>query len=144
MLSVMRVVEKCLKFVAFFLFGVMVMSASATGVDALRAQNKAAQFLNNRQGDVLLTTPRQLQLIHAEKSKVDPRLADYYVFNADDGGAFVIVAGDDRAVDVLAYGAHAIDMNDVPCNMQWMLDHYQEQMDFLRLHPNVAVAASSG
>lgn len=144
MVNVMRVVDNCLRFVAFCLFGVMVMAASAAGVDILRAQNKAVQFLNNRQGDVLLTTPRQLQLVHAEKSKVDHRLADYYVFNADEGGAFVIVAGDDRSVDVLAYGAQAIDMDDVPCNMQWMLDHYQEQMDFLRLHPNVAVAASAG
>ena len=31
-------------------------------------------------------------------------LADYYVFNADDGITWIIIAGDDRAIEVLAYG----------------------------------------
>ena len=120
-----------------------VMDVAAAGVNAIEARDKAWQFLNNRQGAKLMPSSQQLKLAHAEMSKVDTRLADFYVFNADDGSAFVIVAGDDRAADVLAYGSHAIDLENLPCNMQWMLDHYKQQMDFLHSHPDVSLNAAS-
>ena len=77
------------------------------------------------------------QLVHQEESLRDKSLTDYYVFNASDGSAFVIVAGDDRAASVLAYGKQALNMDKLPCNMQWMLDHYKRQIDWLRQHPDV-------
>ena len=123
------------KSIVFFASLVMAMDVVAASVDAVEAQNKALQFLNHRPGAAFMASPRQLTLAHVEKSESGPRLTDYYVFNADDGGAFVIVSGDDRATSVLACGDHAIDMNDIPCNMQWMLDHYKREMDFLRSHP---------
>ena len=137
-----NIVHNCLQSLVLSLCVIMSMNLSATGVDAVDARNTALQFLNHRQGSVLSAHPQQLTLVHAEKSKADARLADYYVFNADDGSAFVIVAGDDRAVDVLACGDHAIDMNDVPCNMQWMLDCYKRQMEFLRAHPDVRLRSA--
>lgn len=123
---------------------VMSMDMAAAGIDAAGARTRALQFLNSQQRNILSTSPRQLSLVHTEKSKADARLADYYVFNADDGSAFVIVAGDDRAAGVLACGNHAIDMDDVPCNMQWLLDHYSKQMDYLRAHPEEPVMAGAG
>ena len=120
-----------------------VMDVAAAGVNAIEARNQAWQFLNNRQGTKLMSSSQQLRLAHAEMSKADTRLADFYVFNADDGSAFVIVAGDDRAADVLAYGTHAIDLENLPCNMQWMLNHYKQQMDFLHSHPDVSLNAAS-
>ena len=122
----------------------MSMDVAAAGIDATAARSRASLFLKNRQSGVLSANPRQLTLAHAEKSRIDTRLADFYVFNADDGSAFVIVAGDDRAVGVLACGDHAIDVNDIPCNMRWMLDQYKRQMDFLRNHPDVNVNAVAG
>ena len=118
----------------------MAVDVAAVSVDALEAQNQALRFLNNHSGSVLSVSPPQLKLVHTEKSKVDARCVDFYIFNTDDGNAFVIVAGDDRAVNVLAYGSRAMDINLVPCNMQWMLDHYKRQMDFLRLHPDLLLA----
>ena len=120
----------------------MAMDVAAINVNVHEAQNKALQFLKNRSRTTLSAPAQQLRLAHAEKSKVDSRFNDYYIFNTEDGSAFVIVAGDDRAVDVLAYGTHAIDMNHVPCNMQWMLNHYKKQIDFLRSHPDLKVAAA--
>ncbi len=139
-----RVINISLQTLLLLLCAVVSMDVAATGIDAAQARNKAFQFLNNRQRDVLATAPSQLTLVHAEKSRADATLADYYVFNADDGSAFVIVAGDDRAVSVLACGDHAIDMNDVPCNMQWMMVHYKKQMDFLRTNPDVDIRATAG
>ena len=123
---------------------IMSMDMAAAGIDAAGAHTRALQFLNSQQRNILSANPQQLSLVHTEKSKADARLADYYVFNADDGSAFVIVAGDDRTAGVLACGNHAIDMDDVPCNMQWMLDHYSKQIDYLRAHPDVPVMAAAG
>ena len=136
------IINHCLQSLVVLVCFTMSMDVAAAGVDIVDARNTASQFLNHRQGSVLSAHPQQLTLVHAEKSNADARLADYYVFNADDGSAFVIVAGDDRAVDVLACGDHALDMNDVPCNMQWMLDCYKRQMDFLRAHPDVRLRAA--
>ena len=137
-----NIVHNCLQSLVLSLSVIMSMNVSAAGVDVVDAHNTALQFLNHRQGSVLSAHPQELMLVHAEKSKADARLADYYVFNAADGSAFVIVAGDDRAVDVLACGNHAIDMNDVPCNMQWLLSHYKSQMEYLRSHPDVKMRAT--
>ena len=123
---------------------IMSMDMAAAGIDAAGAHTRALQFLNSQQRNILSANPQQLSLVHTEKSKADARLADYYVFNADDGSAFVIVTGDDRAAGVLACGNHAIDMDNVPCNMQWLLDHYSKQMDYLRAHPDVPVMAAAG
>ena len=123
---------------------IMSMDMAAAGIDAAGARTRALQFLNSQQRNILSANPQQLSLVHTEKSKADARLADYYVFNADDASAFVIVAGDDRAAGVLACGSQAIDMDDVPCNMLWLLDHYSKQMDYLRAHPEVPVMAGAG
>ena len=136
------ILNHCLQSLVLLLCFVLSTDMAARGIDAVAAHHTAMQFLNSRQGGVLSAQPQQLTLVLAEKSKADARLADYYVFNAGDGSAFVIVAGDDRAVGVLACGDHAIDLNDVPCNMQWLLDHYKRQMDFLRSHPDVRVRAA--
>lgn len=139
-----RVITFFLKPLVLLMCVIMSMDMAATGIDAAGARTRALQFLNSQQRNILSANPQQLSLVHTEKSKADARLADYYVFNADDGSAFVIVAGDDRAAGVLACGNHAIDMDDVPCNMQWLLDHYSKQMDYLRAHPDVPVMAAAG
>ena len=133
----MRVLYSVLKLVVAVTSVAMAVDVAAAGVDVFEAQNKALQFLDSRTRAVLSMSPKQLELVHTEKSMADARYADYYIFNADDGNAFVIVAGDDRAVDVLAYGTRALDMDHIPCNMQWMLNHYKKQMDFLRMNPDM-------
>ena len=139
-----RVITVFLKPLVLLMCVIMSMDMAAAGIDAAGAHTRALQFLNSQQRNILSANPQQLSLVHTEKSKADARLADYYVFNADDGSAFVIVTGDDRAAGVLACGNHAIDMDNVPCNMQWLLDHYSKQMDYLRAHPDVPVMAAAG
>ena len=133
----MRLTNRYLGLLFFSACIIISMNMDAASIDIHEAQSKAAHFLNSRKGTVLSASPAQMRLVHAETSAMDPNLADYYMFNTHDGNAFVIVPGDDRAIDVLAYGSHAIDINDIPCNMQWMLDHYKKQIDFLRSHPHV-------
>ncbi len=65
------------------------------------------------------------------------RNGDYYVFNTD--GGFVVVAGDDRAVPVLAYGDRgAFDPDNMPDGMRYMLDCYAAEMALLRATPELS------
>lgn len=82
-----------------------------------------------------------LQLLHAEMSSVSVTQNAYYIYNTGDG--FVIVAGDDRAEQILGYGDEELDMNDIPCGMQFLLDSYKEQIDYLFEHPGLVVETPS-
>ena len=112
----------------------------AAPVDALSAQNAASEFISGAGIAGRMKAPAlpgDLHLVYFEPSEVLPRAADYYVF--DTGGDFVIVAGDDRAQGVLAYGEGQLHMDNLPCNLRWMLDHYQEQVEWLHAHPDAQV-----
>jgi len=79
-----------------------------------------------------------IELKYTAHSAIAGDVAPYYVFNSPDG--FVIVAGDDRAQDILAYGDSPIqDMASLPAAMRYWLDCYQRQIDFLFANPAIKV-----
>lgn len=120
------------------LMALVAFNAGAAVVDQADAQAVAVSFLNSqRTGKIASAAGGPMQLVHAERSLANKDACDYYVFDAGSGDAFVIVAGDDRAEAVLAYGEGALDLTDVPCNLQWMLDSYKEQMEYLLAHPDI-------
>ena len=130
---------------SFLLMGcaLLAMCVAASEVSVSDAQTKALRFLNQRPGTMLSMSAQELKLVHVEPAQTGRNIADFYVFNAEDGSAFIIVAGDDRATDVLAYGPHALDMKTVPCNMQWLLNQYKRQLTFLREHPEMSVSKTT-
>lgn len=127
------------------LFTMMLMLAAlqawATPVGAGSARSMVLNFLNNSSGDGTQITPPpggiELQLVHTEVSSVDVTHNAYYIYNT--GGGFVIVAGDDRARGILAYGDSDLDMDNIPDGMQFMLDCYKEQIDYLLSNPGLVV-----
>lgn len=119
----------------------LTMTAATVNADA--AKTIAQQFVNYQSHGKLKASHVTMALSHAELSTWNAALVDYYVFNSTDGNAFVIVAGDDRAEQVLGYGDGSIDMSDIPCGMQWLLDSYKEQIEYLHSHPAVVVEKSS-
>ena len=133
--------KSCLKKkyrMAVAFMALVALNAGAAVVDQDEAQAVAVSFLNSqRTGKIASAAGGPLQLVHAERSMANQAACDYYVFNAGDGDAFVIVAGDDRAEEVLAYGEGALDLTDVPCNLQMMLNSYKKQMEYLHAHPDV-------
>ncbi len=108
----------------------------AAPVDAAAASKAATQFATSDKSRLTCAHHAQFQLVHTATSASNAAVADYYVFNASDGNGFVIVAGDDRAAEVLAYGDRAIDMTALPDNVQWLLDQYARQMEYLFAHPD--------
>ena len=74
---------------------------AAAPVDLNKAEAIAQDFLNSRCAGKRLAPRKTVSLSLAHKSKA--ATPDYYVFNASDGGGFVVVSGDDRTTPVLGY-----------------------------------------
>ena len=117
------------------------MMMNAAPVDVASALDRAAQFLDSNPSSLKFSGQPALRLTHVEPSAIDARLADYYVFETDgsDGGAFVIVAGDDRVTGMLAYGQGRLDLSNLPCGMQWWINSQKEQMEWLHANPDVVL-----
>ena len=110
---------------ALALFG---FNANAESIDANAAQAAAGKFLlqnkalKSRNGAL-----PSINLAYAQKSSV--RDNAYYVFNID-GGGWVVIAGDDIAKEVLAYGTEgSLDMNAMPENMKGYLKMLKGQIE---------------
>lgn len=131
--------KKNLRFIVMSLLAFAGIGMSATPVDADAARGVALRFIQSSAASKLMRTTSTMALAYAEVSSAQSQHADYYVFNASDGSAFVIVSGDDRALPVLGYGEGTFDVDDVPCNLQAMLGCYREQMEYLHAHPEAKV-----
>ena len=110
------------------------MQGFAGQVDLGTAQAVAQSFLQDKASlHFNGKSSSDVKLLHAEMSSARMADAVYYIFNTD--RAFVVVAGDDRAQQILAYGEGNLDMNSLPENMKFWLGLYKQQMEFLLAHP---------
>lgn len=92
-------------------FSLMSFAGAVTEEQALQ---KAQQFMQGKQ-------LKQMNLRRAVSTAGNA----YYVFNAENNGGFVIVAGDDRMPEVLGYAEQGnIDLSKAPDNVKWLLDYY--------------------
>lgn len=56
----------------------------------------------------------------------------FYVFNAENKGGFVIVAGDNRMPEILGYSENgSLNSESAPCNVKWLLDYYKNVVSSL-------------
>ncbi len=108
--------------------GMFSLTGNAAIVGADAARSAANQFLKQKAAH-MLTAPslNDIKLAHAEASSVEGNA--FYVFNIK-GGGWIIIAGDDRAKQVLAYGDKGnISMNDLPGNMKGYLNMLKGQIE---------------
>ena len=116
------------------------LSATAATVDVATAQATAQRFMAANKAEGRFKAPAhdaQPALIHIEASHSAPGHAAYYIFNTSE--TYIIVAGDDRAEQVLAYGDSPLDMNDIPEGMRYWLDCYKQELEYLQAHPDLQV-----
>lgn len=112
-------------------------------IDADAAHAIAQRFMARQAGLRAANSP-SWNLSHVEYSEAaDNDLADYYVFNASDSSAWVIIAGDDRAHQVLAYGETYFNISLAPDNVRWLLDQYVRQIEYLHAHPTAATTSQT-
>ncbi len=115
------------------------MQLTAANVDLVSAQQSAQRFLMSQtaKGRFMTSAPT-VKWTHAVKNSSNAALAAYYIVNTECG--YVIVSGDDRAKAVLAYGDGSLSsLNDLPEAVQYFLDIYQKQMEYLQAHPGLVV-----
>ena len=118
------------------------MPAMAADVDVVQARATATQFLQDYAPMVKRGAPISLadvKLLHTEANPSSADKAVYYIFNSNQG--FVIVAGDDRARQILAWGDRPLDFARMPENMKYWLSTYKCQMVFLQERPDLEVEA---
>ena len=100
---------------------VQVIGANAQPISEQEALQKAQQFLQGKN----IVCP-QGHLRRAAKAHPYKHL---YLFNAEDNGGFVIVSGDSRARDILAYSEEgSLDYDEMPENVKWWLGLYDESI----------------
>lgn len=109
---------------------VVSFNAQAANVDANTAKATANKFIKQKyaqQGKMMAPATADFMLAYTEASSVSGNA--YYVFNITGGRGWVIVAGDDLAKQVLAYGDKGnIDMNNLPGSMKDYLNLYKNQI----------------
>ena len=110
------------------LFAASMLQAAQVSENA--ARNIAAQFMQARGlGAIAPTAPMKAP---RQGDAAPQSSAAYYVFNAQAGHGFVVVSGDDRTQQVLGYSDNGhFDPNNVPENLQDMLDQYATEIAML-------------
>ncbi len=109
---------------------IFTLPAQKVTLDA--AKDKAISFLTRpNNNSAIRKAPRKApQLVLANDRE------EFFIFNDEANGGYVIVSGDERTPDVLAYSDNGhYNSNSVPCNMQMVLDGYAEQISYLNAHP---------
>jgi len=126
-------IKKLVSASAFAALALFAIGAQAGNIDSNAARETAKRFINQHASTSRTfksVANADIRLTHTERSSVSGNA--YYVFNLD-GGGWVIVAGDDHARQVLAYGNKGnIDMNDMPANMKGQLDLYKRQIEAMQ------------
>lgn len=129
--------RRLLVIAAFLLTIAQVQSAN---VDEVSATAIAQRFVSSRAaaGHKMAPVPGKLRLTHVEMNSMNGAMPVYYVYNL--GNGFVIVAGENRAREILAYGDCDIDMTNLPENMEFWLAYYKRQLEYLQANPGVKVS----
>ena len=112
-------------------------SLSAQPVSQSEAKKKAMIFFNNAASDDTNVKSR-IDIRKAPQLKLANNSDDFYIFNDDANGGYVIIAGEERMPEVLGYSYNGhIESDKIPCNMQMLLDGYAMQIRYLQDHPEV-------
>lgn len=131
------------KTILTLVFGLVSMALLAGPVDLTAARNAAQSFVNNSSSAGFKMNPSgaDLTLLHSEMSTINAQQPVYYIFTTSD--SYVIVSGDDRIRSILAYGNGTFDLNDIPCGLEFILNMYKQQIDYLLENPGIEVEMRS-
>ena len=124
----------------FVLFLTLLLSSVslADKVTEQEALQKAQKFFKDKR-----IISRNLSRGSKAKQQPSATPEDYYVFNVEDNGGFVIITGDDRTPEVLGYADSGnIDMDNLPPNLKGWLEEYSKQIKALETSGNLRRAES--
>jgi len=103
------------------------------------AMKKAYSFVTAGHGD---RTDARRSMKQTPQLELANNRDELYVFNDEANGGFVVISGDERMPDVLAYADEGrYDEEDCPENMRAWFEGYAQQIAYLRAHPEAKVAS---
>ena len=115
----------------------MMLSADAQPISEQEALVKAQHFFSKAS---------QTLAVRRSSSRKAPELTlasnrdEFYVFNDNANGGYVVISGEERMPDVLAYAYDGnFDTDNIPCNMRAWMENYAQQVAYLREHPAAKV-----
>ncbi len=133
--------QKTFRFIVVFLvLWANILPLSSQKVTFDLAKEKATLFFNksNCAYSVEKKAPRKTPLLTLANN-----CDEYYVFNDEANGGYVVISGDERMPDVLGYSRMGrFELDDMPCNKRAWLEKYAGQVKYLRSHPNANVEKS--
>lgn len=92
-------------------------------VSEQQALQKAIQFMKGKRFETKSLTRSQAD---------EEKFKEFYVFNVENNGGFVIVSGDDRTEDILGYSNEGhVSMENMPDNLKYWLECYDAQIKSL-------------
>ena len=115
-----------MKKILFVLMAVSLFAVrgTATKITPNMATQMATDFIISVDGLSIQPTLTEVMTVY---SSVDQSQPVYYVYNVRWGflkHRYIIVAGENSMVDILAYGDGYLDVNDIPEPMSVLLDFY--------------------
>lgn len=128
------------KFLFLMVAALAAMQLTSAPVDQLTAMRVAKNYLTNNlyAGKIMAPAALNPVLVKAEMGNTKLAQPVYYIYNTST--TFLVVAGDDRARQILMVGDQPLDMsNEMPDGLTYMLNWYKEQMEFLQNHPGIVV-----
>ena len=131
------------RFFFLLIVAVVTMQAFAANVDRITAQAKAETFLKTQasQGRFMSSAPVKFVSERTVTNSSNVTVPVYYIFNTE--SCFIVVSGETRGEEILAVGDAPIDLNNIPANMQYWLDNYKQQIEYLQAHPGMVVQTMS-
>ena len=113
------------------------LNSSAGNISVQAARTMASQFIQQQAAKGSFksqVSQTDFRLVHAEASSAVEGANDYYAFNIK-GGGFIIIAGEDRAAQVLGYSDKGqLDFNNLPYGLQGLLSGYKQEIEFLQTY----------
>lgn len=107
-------------------FCLIALSTQGAQLSEHEARKKAQRFLQGKQfGNVMRQRAIKRSQVLQDKN--------FYIFNVEQNGGFVIVSGDDRTTDILGYSdVGSIEQDNIPENLSWWLNEYGRQIEFIK------------
>ena len=127
------------KFLFLMIAAMAVMPMVSAPVDQAAAMHVAKKFLSDELYAGKMMAPAALEPVLLKVEMGSTKLAQpvYYIFNTST--TYLVIAGDDRAEEILMVGDQPLDLNRVPDALQYLLDCYKEQIEYLQNHPGLVV-----
>ena len=127
----------CLSLVVLCTQALPVTSQQVTKEQALEKAHRFMTSAQTGQAGGKRTPRQQARLTLASSGE------DYYIFNDEQHGGYVIIGGDERQQDVLGYSPDGhFDAGNMSASLQSLLDGYASRAAYLRAHPNYVPAAA--